>query len=64
MQKRPLVILSTHPEKIAFAGQRTDDLFSLLSDVGYEIKDTNGKHVQHLDLDEYIVAPQEMHWQP
>lgn len=58
-QGRPLIILSVHPREIAMAGESLDNLRALLDGFGYDIRDSEGRPVAELKLDEYVVAPRE-----
>ena len=60
-QSKPLLILSVHPREIALAGGSLEDLRDLIEQMGYEFRDVDGRLVEQLRLDEYIVAPRERH---
>jgi FkbM family methyltransferase len=54
---QPLMILSVHPREIALVGEKLDALAPLLSEMGYDIRDLEGRIVADLKLEEYIVEP-------
>jgi FkbM family methyltransferase len=54
---RPLIVLSVHPRQIEMAGDSLDGLRGMLDELGYDLRDTAGRPVGELKLDEYLVVP-------
>ena len=55
----PVIYLSVHPYHLKQLGSSVEELDSLIDELGYRVKDANGKEVTEYKLDEYILTKKE-----
>ena len=54
-EARPLLIVSVHPQHLEALGRNAGELHGLAAASGYTVSDTDGRHVDTFQLDEYVL---------